>query len=101
MESVSHGYAVRLVTDKNIGNLSVELQNRFKVSVITSQSDHSLVVQSEQRIPLFPVLEFLHDRKIEVHEARELRPSLEDVFVKLTGIESCVMKKDKEKGDKR
>lgn len=101
MESVSHGYAVRLVTDKNIGSLSVELQNRFKVSVITSQSDHSLVVQSEQRIPLFPVLEFLHDRKIEVHEARELRPSLEDVFVKLTGIESCVMKKDKEKGDKR
>lgn len=44
---------------------------------------------------------FFHEKGIEVYEARELRPSLEDVFVKLTGIESSVLKKDKEKGDRR
>jgi len=32
-----------------------------------------------------------------VFEAKELRPSLEDIFVKFTGIESSVLKKDAEK----
>jgi len=34
----------------------------------------------------------------EVFEARKIRPSLEDVFVDVTGIESASMKKEKEKG---
>jgi ABC-2 type transport system ATP-binding protein len=44
-------------------------------------------------------MEFFHEKGIEVYEAKELRPSLEDVFVKLTGIESSVLRK--EKGGKR
>ncbi|NMA07094.1 MAG: ABC transporter ATP-binding protein, partial [Ruminococcaceae bacterium] len=101
MESVSHDYAIRFVTDKNSENFSVELQNRFKTSKVTTRFDHSLIMSSERRIPLFPVMEFFHEKGIEVYEARELRPSLEDVFVKLTGIESSVLKKDKEKGGRR
>lgn len=98
METVSHGHAIRFVTDKNSESLTAELQSRFKGSEVTIRSDHSLVLTSQQRIPLLPVMEFFHDNGIDVYEARELRPSLEDVFVKLTGIESSVLKKDKEKG---
>jgi ABC-2 type transport system ATP-binding protein len=98
MESVSHGHAIHFVTDKNSESLTAELQSRFKGSEVTIRSDHSLVLTSQQRIPLLPVMEFFHDNGIDVYEARELRPSLEDVFVKLTGIESSVLKKDKEKG---
>ncbi|NLL91392.1 MAG: ABC transporter ATP-binding protein [Ruminococcaceae bacterium] len=98
MESVTHDYAIRFVTDKNSESFSIELQSRFKTSEVTAQSDNSLIMSSEQRIPLFPVMEFFHKKEIEVYEARELRPSLEDVFVKLTGIESSALKKDKEKG---
>lgn len=97
MKSVSHGHAIQFVTDKDAGDVSIELQKHFMGSKVEIRSDHSLVMLSEQRIPLFPVMNFFHDRKIEVYEARELRPSLEDVFVKLTGIESSVLKKDKEK----
>ena len=97
MDSVSHGHAIQLVTDKNARDVSIELHKHFMGSKVEIHSDHSLVMLSEQRIPLFPVMNFFHDRKIEVYEARELRPSLEDVFVKLTGIESSVLKKDKEK----
>ena len=100
MESISHGHAIQFVTDKNSERLAAELQARFKGSDVTIRPDHSLVMVSEQRIPLFPVMEFFHDKDVEVYEARELRPSLEDVFVKLTGIESSVLKKDKEKGDR-
>lgn len=101
MESVSHGHAIQFVADKSVESLPVELQNHFKGSKVTIQPDHSLVMLSEQRIPLFPVMEFFHDKGVEVYEARELRPSLEDVFVELTGIESSVLKKDKEKGGRQ
>jgi ABC-2 type transport system ATP-binding protein len=98
MESISHDHAIQFVTDKNSERLAAELQARFKGCDVTIRPDHSLVMASEQRIPLFPVMEFFHDKDVEVYEARELRPSLEDVFVRLTGIDSSVLKKDKEKG---
>ncbi|HHT15910.1 MAG TPA: ABC transporter ATP-binding protein [Clostridiales bacterium] len=99
MHSVSHGYAVRLVTDKSAQSLTGELQNRFKGSKVTIGQEHSVVIASSKRIVLLPVMEFFHEKGIEVYEAKELRPSLEDVFVKLTGIESSVLRK--EKGGKR
>lgn len=99
--SVAHGHTIRFVTNNNIENLAPELQTRFKGSKISFQADHSLVMESKTRIPLLPVMEFFRDKGVEVYEARELRPSLEDVFVKLTGIESSVLKKDKEKGGGR
>lgn len=98
MENISYDHAVRFVTDKNAESLVDELQSRFKGIKAATQPDQSLVMVSESRIPLFPLMEYFHDKGIEVYEARELRPSLEDVFVKLTGIESSVLEKDKEKG---
>ncbi len=98
MERVSHGHTVRFVTSQNIQNLTAELQAHFEESKITIQSDHSFVIASEQRIPLLPAMDFLHDKGIDVYEARELRPSLEDVFVKLTGIKASTLKKDQERG---
>ncbi len=45
-----------------------------------------------------PIVRFLEERGIEVEEARKVRPSLEDVFVRITGLEAESMKKEKEKG---
>ncbi|HHU84204.1 MAG TPA: ABC transporter ATP-binding protein [Clostridiales bacterium] len=98
MESISHGHAIQFVTNKNVESLFDELKTRFKGSEVIINPDHSLVMTSEQHIPIFPVMEFFRGKEVEVYEARELRPSLEDVFVKLTGIESSALKKDKEKG---
>ncbi|NLZ69979.1 MAG: ABC transporter ATP-binding protein [Clostridiaceae bacterium] len=105
MESVAHDHTIRFVTDRNAEDLAselvAELQAGFAGSKVEVRVDHSLVMVSERRIPLLPVMEFFHDRGINVYEARELRPSLEDVFVELTGIESSVLKKDKERGGRR
>jgi len=48
-------------------------------------------------IPVGPLVRFFEDQGLEVIEARRLRPSLEDVFVRITGIESDAMRKEKEK----
>ncbi len=58
MKSVSHGHAIQFVTDKDAGDVSIELQKHFMGSKVEIRSDHSLVMLSEQRIPLFPVMNF-------------------------------------------
>lgn len=101
MDSVSHGHVIRFVTSKFAENLTAELQSNFEGSIATIQSDNTMIMKSEERIPLLPVMNFLHDKGIDVYEATELRPSLEDVFVKLTGIESSVLKRDEKKGGRK
>ncbi len=101
MESVSHSHSVHLVTDKYGEDFVSKLQEHFKDSKVEIRADRSIVLISKSRIPLFPIMKFFRDRGIEVYEARQLYPSLEDVFVELTGIESSILKKDKEKGAQR
>ena len=40
---------------------------------------------------------FLEERGLEVAEARVIRPSLEDVFVSVTGLAAQEMKREKER----
>jgi len=54
-------------------------------------------VESEEPINVGPLVRFLEDRGIQVTEARRYLPSLEDVFVQVTGIEAGLMQKEKEK----
>ncbi|MFH1490349.1 MAG: ABC transporter ATP-binding protein [Pseudomonadota bacterium] len=60
-------------------------------------SDGQIRVESSEPIRVGPLVRFLEDQGIEVSEARRMRPSLEDVFVRITGIEAGLMKKEKEK----
>lgn len=101
MDSVSHAHIIRFVTSKSAENITAELKNNFKGSKAAVHSDNTLIMESEDRISLLPVMDFLNDKGIDVYEAKELRPSLEDVFVKLTGIESSVLKKDEKKGGRK
>jgi ABC-2 type transport system ATP-binding protein len=101
MESITHNHTVRFLINGKAEDMTAVLQSRFDGVEVKAESENSLVMVSERRIPLFPVIEIFHEQGIEVYEGREIRPSLEDVFVKLTGIESSVLKKEKEKGGGR
>ncbi len=57
-------------------------------------------VEAAEPIRVGPLVRLLEDRGAEVAEARKLRPSLEDVFVEITGIEAGAMKQEKEKAGK-
>lgn len=54
-------------------------------------------VKSDQPIPVGPLVRFFEEQGKEVLEARRLRPSLEEIFVEITGLEIDLMKKEKEK----
>ncbi len=98
MESVEHGHTIRLVTDVNADGLAAGLQAQFEGSIVEPINASTLVLQSKYRIPLFPVLEYLDRNGVAVYEAKALRPTLEDVFVELTGIAAAKLGKEKEKG---
>jgi ABC-2 type transport system ATP-binding protein len=51
-------------------------------------SDTALRVESPQPVNIGPLVRAIEDSGAEVTEARKLRPSLEDVFVEITGIEA-------------
>ncbi len=59
--------------------------------------DDGIRVESSEPVRVGPLVRLLEDRGAEVSEARKVRPSLEEVFVQITGIEAAAMKQDKEK----
>ncbi len=54
-------------------------------------------VESGEPVPVGPLVRFLEDQGVEVIEARRMQPSLEDIFVRITGIEADAMRREKEK----
>jgi ABC-2 type transport system ATP-binding protein len=54
-------------------------------------------VEASDPVHVGPLVRFLEDHGVEVMEARRMRPSLEEVFVQITGIETEAMRKEKEK----
>ncbi len=57
----------------------------------------SIRVESSEPVRVGPLVRLLEDRGAEVSEARKVRPSLEEVFVNVTGIEAAAMKQEKER----
>ena len=54
-------------------------------------------IESHQPIKVGPLVRLLEDNGVEVTEAKKILPTLEDIFVEITGIEAKMMKQEKEK----
>ncbi|MCL1802266.1 MAG: ABC transporter ATP-binding protein [Eubacteriaceae bacterium] len=95
MESMSSGHTLQLVTEQDAQELADDLQARFEGSKVSAAKGNTLNIVSKDRIPLLPVMQYFDQKGITVYEAKELRLTLEDVFVKITGIESGHLEKEK------
>ncbi len=60
-------------------------------------SDGRLRVEAAWPVPIGPIVRLLEERGLEVEEARKVRLSLEEVFVRVTGIEAAAMQREREK----
>jgi len=74
-----------------------KLVSEFPSLAFQPISDSQVRVESDSPIPVGPLVRFLEEQGVEVMEARRMRPSLEEVFVRITGVEVDAMKKEKEK----
>ena len=108
----------RVVRSDTVANLIQQVKEKHVVQIVASKSESALIdklaavfprlgfqvlsdglirVESTAPIHVGPLVRFLEDQGAEVMEARRMRPSLEEVFVRVTGIEVDAMKKEKEK----
>ncbi len=79
------------------GAVCEELSAAFPRLSSYADSQQKLRIESPETIQVGPIVRFLEDRGIEIYEARRIRPSLEDVFVRVTGIEARQMSGEQEK----
>jgi ABC-2 type transport system ATP-binding protein len=73
-----------------------ELQREFESVACESVSANIVRVVSAKRIDIVPFIKYFESKGIEVTEARKMQPSLEDVFVRVTGLAAEEMRKEKE-----
>lgn len=87
---------VEFRTDSNNLDLENNLINTFPNITIKSSSNNTIRISSIEKIELMPFMNFFDKKGVKVSEAKIIRPSLEEVFVKITGIEIDKLKKEKE-----
>jgi ABC-2 type transport system ATP-binding protein len=92
------GKNVLLLSVSNSGaNLSEAMASEFPRYQVQSTTQGQIRVESAEPVSIGPLVQFLEDRGVQVTEARRHLPSLEDVFVQVTGIEAGLMLREKEK----
>jgi len=97
IEPVKEKHVMLLSVSNSMPEMQEKLTSAFPRLAFQSISDGQIRVESEEPIGVGPLVRFLEDLGVEVAEARRHRPSLEDIFVRITGIEAGAMKKEKEK----
>ncbi|OWZ83313.1 ABC transporter ATP-binding protein [Natranaerobius trueperi] len=89
------GKTIEFVVDKVTPGIEKQIKEQFNVKLVNIKSKSYVVIESEDFTTIFPYIEFFNKLKINVLEAKVLKLSLEDVFVRMTGIESNFLKTEK------
>ncbi len=97
VQPVQEKHAVRISFATTPGDLQDGLSESFPTLGFTFAANDVLRVESDRPVRVGPLIRFLEEHGAEVSEARRMRPSLEDIFVEITGIEADAMRGEKEK----
>lgn len=94
-------HIIELTLTTAIANLPEGIQQEFPDAVFQLQTANRMRALTRGAISLAPLIRFLEDRGIAVTEARAVKASLEEVFVRITGIGAAKMKAEKERKNKQ
>lgn len=97
VQPIREKHVVQITCSNNLENFPILLAGEFSDLRFTCPQPDLLRVEADKPVRVGPLIRFLEDHGAEVSEARTLRPSLEDVFVEITGIEVGTMFTENEK----
>jgi ABC-2 type transport system ATP-binding protein len=97
IQPIQEKHVMQLTVSNSESALYNNLAAAFPHLAFQTFSQGLIRVEADEPVHVGPLVRFLEDQGIEVFEARKVRPSLEDVFVQITGIEVDAMRKEKEK----
>ncbi len=98
LQPVKDKHVVQIACANAPDNIRGELSGAFPGLGFTNTGQGLIRVEAGEPVRVGPLVRFLEDRGAEVSEARRMRPSLEDVFVRITGVEADAMRKEKAGG---
>ncbi|MFP3998767.1 MAG: ABC transporter ATP-binding protein [Desulfobacterales bacterium] len=84
-------HVVQIACENPADGIKSELSSSFPGLEFSFPGHGVIRVESDSPVKAGALVHFLEDRGIEVSEARKIKPSLEDVFVRITGIEAGEM----------
>jgi ABC-2 type transport system ATP-binding protein len=90
-------HVVRISFEGVQHDLPARLSESFPDLDFKNLGQGKIRVEADKPVPVGPLVRVLEDCGAEVSEARRMRPTLEDIFVRITGIEAGLMQKEKEK----
>jgi ABC-2 type transport system ATP-binding protein len=91
-------HVVQITCDQDLSSLLEEMKSRFSPLHFSSSGPGFLQVESDQPVKAGALVHFLEEQGVEVSEAKKIKPSLEDVFVRVTGIGAEAMQANVGKG---
>ena len=97
MQPIQGKHVVEFALDRDVDGLIEPLQAEFAELECETVGIGILRLSSVHPVRIGPLVRFFEERGAEVGEARQVRPSLEEVFLRITGIEAEIMKKEKER----
>ena len=95
-ENIIEFHAVSSVAD-----IEQDLKTVFPDVTVKTVNNERIRISSPDKMELMPFMNIFNKKGIGINEAKVIRPSLEEVFVKITGIEISKLIKEKEKGGKK
>ena len=97
LQPVQEKHVMQIACAPTPESLPGALAEAFPGLAFSVPGEGLLRVEADGPVRVGELVRFLEDRGIEVCEARRMRPSLEDVFVRISGIEAGAMRREKEK----
>jgi len=96
MQPVQGRHVMQLIVSGSPAAACGRLESMFPQMQFHAIDDGRIRAESREPVRAGLLVRFLEEQDIEVSEARLVRPTLEDIFVQLTGIEAAAMQKEKE-----
>jgi len=91
-------HGVQIACENVVNGIMKKLSEAYPDLAFSSPKNGMIQAEAGQPVQAGAIVHFLEEQGVEVSEARKIKPSLEDVFVRITGIEADAMRRDKEKG---
>jgi len=97
LQPVQEKHVMRIACATTPEDLPARLSEAFPGLAFTVPAQGLIRVEADAPVRVGELVRFLEERGLEVSEARRMRPSLEDIFVRITGIAADAMRKEQEK----
>ena len=97
IQPIQEKHVVQIACANTLNDIQGNLSESFPELECKTVGQGLIRVEAYEPVRVGPLVRFLEDHGAEVSEARRMRPSLEDIFVRITGIEADAMRKEKEK----